>query len=144
MHCPAFVLSVSLWSTQARAGWVGWGLVGWVRVPAVTPHILHRAGKVRAKKAHQGGEARTELLKPATPLGNDRLVCVGLLNTAGVKIQGDVVCGVYSTTKLANFGLLCLLPSLCHLSHNQRTTTFRHPVTGQISPENVDYFLQEQ
>ncbi|XP_028287405.1 pleckstrin homology domain-containing family A member 7-like isoform X3 [Parambassis ranga] len=32
----------------------------------------------------------------------------------------------------------------CATSHNQRTTTFRHPVTGQISPENVDYFLQEQ
>ncbi|XP_073327417.1 pleckstrin homology domain-containing family A member 7 isoform X3 [Pagrus major] len=29
-------------------------------------------------------------------------------------------------------------------SHNQRTTTFRHPVTGQISPENLDFILQEQ
>ncbi|XP_040895152.1 pleckstrin homology domain-containing family A member 7 isoform X5 [Toxotes jaculatrix] len=29
-------------------------------------------------------------------------------------------------------------------SHNQRTTAFRHPVTGQISPENVDFILQEQ
>ncbi|XP_054632972.1 pleckstrin homology domain-containing family A member 7-like isoform X2 [Dunckerocampus dactyliophorus] len=29
-------------------------------------------------------------------------------------------------------------------SHNQRTTTFRHPVTGRASPDNVDYFLQEQ
>uniref|UniRef100_UPI003AAA513C pleckstrin homology domain-containing family A member 7-like n=1 Tax=Centroberyx gerrardi TaxID=166262 RepID=UPI003AAA513C len=28
--------------------------------------------------------------------------------------------------------------------HNQRTTAFRHPVTGQISPENVDFILQEQ
>uniref|UniRef100_A0A8C9TPM3 Pleckstrin homology domain containing A7 n=1 Tax=Scleropages formosus TaxID=113540 RepID=A0A8C9TPM3_SCLFO len=27
--------------------------------------------------------------------------------------------------------------------HNQRTTTFRHPVTGEISPENIDFFLQE-
>nr|XP_046250290.1 pleckstrin homology domain-containing family A member 7-like isoform X3 [Scatophagus argus] len=30
------------------------------------------------------------------------------------------------------------------INHNQRTTTFRHPVTGQISPENVDFILQEQ
>ncbi|KAG5270702.1 hypothetical protein AALO_G00195560 [Alosa alosa] len=29
-------------------------------------------------------------------------------------------------------------------SHNQRTTAFHHPVTGQISPENSDYILQEQ
>ncbi|XP_056243527.1 pleckstrin homology domain-containing family A member 7-like isoform X5 [Seriola aureovittata] len=32
----------------------------------------------------------------------------------------------------------------CDTSHNQRTTAFRHPVTGQISPENVDFILQEQ
>ncbi|XP_070687250.1 pleckstrin homology domain-containing family A member 7 isoform X2 [Pempheris klunzingeri] len=30
------------------------------------------------------------------------------------------------------------------INHNQRTTAFRHPVTGQISPENVDFILQEQ
>ncbi|XP_061630048.1 pleckstrin homology domain-containing family A member 7 isoform X4 [Phyllopteryx taeniolatus] len=29
-------------------------------------------------------------------------------------------------------------------SHNQRSTTFRHPVTGQVSPESVDFTLQEQ
>ncbi|XP_043938698.1 pleckstrin homology domain-containing family A member 7 isoform X3 [Protopterus annectens] len=29
-------------------------------------------------------------------------------------------------------------------SHNQRTTTFRHPVTGEISPENKDFILKEQ
>uniref|UniRef100_A0A673YJE5 Pleckstrin homology domain containing, family A member 7a n=1 Tax=Salmo trutta TaxID=8032 RepID=A0A673YJE5_SALTR len=29
-------------------------------------------------------------------------------------------------------------------SHNQRTTTFRHPVTGQVSQENVGFILQEQ
>lgn len=29
-------------------------------------------------------------------------------------------------------------------SHNQRTTTFCHPVTGQISQENMDFILQEQ
>uniref|UniRef100_W5KGJ8 Pleckstrin homology domain containing A7 n=1 Tax=Astyanax mexicanus TaxID=7994 RepID=W5KGJ8_ASTMX len=28
--------------------------------------------------------------------------------------------------------------------HNQRTTAFRHPVTGQISAENSDFILQEQ
>ncbi|XP_062244999.1 pleckstrin homology domain-containing family A member 7-like isoform X3 [Platichthys flesus] len=32
----------------------------------------------------------------------------------------------------------------CDASHNQRTTAFRHPVTGQISPENLDFILQEQ
>ncbi|XP_078023669.1 pleckstrin homology domain-containing family A member 7-like isoform X3 [Epinephelus lanceolatus] len=30
------------------------------------------------------------------------------------------------------------------INHNQKTTTFRHPVTGQISPENMDFILQEQ
>uniref|UniRef100_A0A674APG9 Pleckstrin homology domain containing, family A member 7a n=1 Tax=Salmo trutta TaxID=8032 RepID=A0A674APG9_SALTR len=29
-------------------------------------------------------------------------------------------------------------------NHNQRTTSFRHPVTGQVSRENVDFILQEQ
>ncbi|RXN01925.1 Pleckstrin homology domain-containing family A member 7 [Acipenser ruthenus] len=28
--------------------------------------------------------------------------------------------------------------------HNQRTVTFRHPITGQSSPENSDFILQEQ
>ncbi|XP_051916502.1 pleckstrin homology domain-containing family A member 7-like isoform X12 [Hippocampus zosterae] len=30
------------------------------------------------------------------------------------------------------------------IDHNQRSTTFRHPVTGQVSPESIDFFLQEQ
>uniref|UniRef100_A0A673YHA0 Pleckstrin homology domain containing, family A member 7a n=1 Tax=Salmo trutta TaxID=8032 RepID=A0A673YHA0_SALTR len=30
------------------------------------------------------------------------------------------------------------------INHNQRTTTFRHPVTGQVSQENVGFILQEQ
>uniref|UniRef100_A0A8C3SH18 Pleckstrin homology domain containing A7 n=1 Tax=Chelydra serpentina TaxID=8475 RepID=A0A8C3SH18_CHESE len=30
------------------------------------------------------------------------------------------------------------------IDHNQQTTTFRHPVTGQISPENIEFILQEQ
>ncbi|XP_034626053.1 pleckstrin homology domain-containing family A member 7 isoform X13 [Trachemys scripta elegans] len=29
-------------------------------------------------------------------------------------------------------------------SHNQQTTTFRHPVTGHISPENIEFILQEE
>ncbi|XP_019375197.1 PREDICTED: pleckstrin homology domain-containing family A member 7-like isoform X1 [Gavialis gangeticus] len=29
-------------------------------------------------------------------------------------------------------------------SHNQQTTTFRHPVTGQISPENIEFLLREE
>uniref|UniRef100_A0A8C7HKG2 Pleckstrin homology domain containing, family A member 7a n=1 Tax=Oncorhynchus kisutch TaxID=8019 RepID=A0A8C7HKG2_ONCKI len=32
---------------------------------------------------------------------------------------------------------------ICNTSHNQRTTTFRHPVTGQMSQENVGFILQE-
>uniref|UniRef100_A0A8C7WAW4 Pleckstrin homology domain containing, family A member 7a n=1 Tax=Oncorhynchus mykiss TaxID=8022 RepID=A0A8C7WAW4_ONCMY len=32
---------------------------------------------------------------------------------------------------------------ICNTSHNQRTTTFRHPVTGQVSQENVGFILQE-
>ncbi|XP_057692038.1 pleckstrin homology domain-containing family A member 7-like [Corythoichthys intestinalis] len=30
------------------------------------------------------------------------------------------------------------------IDHNLRSTTFCHPMTGQISPENVDFMLQEQ
>ncbi|XP_038262195.1 pleckstrin homology domain-containing family A member 7 isoform X7 [Dermochelys coriacea] len=30
------------------------------------------------------------------------------------------------------------------IDHNQRITTFRHPVTGQISPENIEFILQEE
>ncbi|KAK1335915.1 hypothetical protein QTO34_003714 [Cnephaeus nilssonii] len=29
-------------------------------------------------------------------------------------------------------------------SHNQQTTAFRHPVSGQFSPENSDFILQEE
>uniref|UniRef100_I3JFW8 Pleckstrin homology domain containing A7 n=1 Tax=Oreochromis niloticus TaxID=8128 RepID=I3JFW8_ORENI len=29
------------------------------------------------------------------------------------------------------------------INHNLRATSFRHPVTGQISPENIDYTLQD-
>ncbi|XP_074853832.1 pleckstrin homology domain-containing family A member 7 isoform X2 [Carettochelys insculpta] len=30
------------------------------------------------------------------------------------------------------------------IDHNQQTTTFRHPVTEQISPENIEFILQEE
>ncbi|XP_055971836.1 pleckstrin homology domain-containing family A member 7 isoform X3 [Sorex fumeus] len=30
------------------------------------------------------------------------------------------------------------------IDHNQRTTAFRHPVSGQFSPENSEFFLQEE
>ncbi|XP_077424765.1 pleckstrin homology domain-containing family A member 7-like isoform X4 [Vanacampus margaritifer] len=30
------------------------------------------------------------------------------------------------------------------IDHNQRSTTFRHPVTGRVSPDNIDFLLQEQ
>ncbi|XP_062869577.1 pleckstrin homology domain-containing family A member 7 isoform X3 [Trichomycterus rosablanca] len=30
------------------------------------------------------------------------------------------------------------------INHNQRTTAFRHPVTGQISPDNIEFIVQEQ
>ncbi|XP_068004190.1 pleckstrin homology domain-containing family A member 7 isoform X9 [Melanerpes formicivorus] len=35
---------------------------------------------------------------------------------------------------------VCLLLT----SHNQQTTSFRHPVTGQVSPENIEFILQEE
>ncbi|XP_032044884.1 pleckstrin homology domain-containing family A member 7 isoform X3 [Aythya fuligula] len=28
--------------------------------------------------------------------------------------------------------------------HNQQTTSFRHPVTGQVSPENIEFILHEE
>ncbi|XP_063014622.1 pleckstrin homology domain-containing family A member 7 isoform X5 [Melospiza melodia melodia] len=28
--------------------------------------------------------------------------------------------------------------------HNQQTTSFRHPVTGQVSPENIEFILREE
>uniref|UniRef100_A0AAX7V300 Pleckstrin homology domain containing, family A member 7b n=1 Tax=Astatotilapia calliptera TaxID=8154 RepID=A0AAX7V300_ASTCA len=30
------------------------------------------------------------------------------------------------------------------INHNLKATSFRHPVTGQISPENIDYTLQDR
>uniref|UniRef100_A0A8C2T3V5 Pleckstrin homology domain containing A7 n=1 Tax=Coturnix japonica TaxID=93934 RepID=A0A8C2T3V5_COTJA len=30
------------------------------------------------------------------------------------------------------------------VGHNQQTTSFRHPVTGQVSPENIEFILQEE
>ncbi|XP_021257270.1 pleckstrin homology domain-containing family A member 7-like isoform X3 [Numida meleagris] len=30
------------------------------------------------------------------------------------------------------------------IDHNQQTTSFRHPVTGQVSPENIEFILQEE
>uniref|UniRef100_A0A8C5HXB2 Pleckstrin homology domain-containing family A member 7-like n=1 Tax=Gouania willdenowi TaxID=441366 RepID=A0A8C5HXB2_GOUWI len=30
------------------------------------------------------------------------------------------------------------------INHNQRTTSFRHPVTGQISPDNIEYTLNDR
>ncbi|XP_017159579.1 pleckstrin homology domain-containing family A member 7 isoform X10 [Poecilia reticulata] len=30
------------------------------------------------------------------------------------------------------------------INHNLRSTSFRHPVTGQISPENIEYTLQDR
>ncbi|XP_025934784.1 pleckstrin homology domain-containing family A member 7 [Apteryx rowi] len=29
-------------------------------------------------------------------------------------------------------------------SHNQQTTSFRHPVTGQVSPENIEFILRDE
>ncbi|OPJ73852.1 pleckstrin-like proteiny domain-containing family A member 7 isoform D [Patagioenas fasciata monilis] len=31
-----------------------------------------------------------------------------------------------------------------YLCHNQQTTSFRHPVTGQVSPENIEFILREE
>uniref|UniRef100_A0A493TL00 Pleckstrin homology domain containing A7 n=1 Tax=Anas platyrhynchos platyrhynchos TaxID=8840 RepID=A0A493TL00_ANAPP len=30
------------------------------------------------------------------------------------------------------------------IDHNQQTTSFRHPVTGQVSPENIEFILHEE
>uniref|UniRef100_A0A8C5U3B7 Pleckstrin homology domain containing A7 n=1 Tax=Malurus cyaneus samueli TaxID=2593467 RepID=A0A8C5U3B7_9PASS len=32
----------------------------------------------------------------------------------------------------------------CKKCHNQQTTSFRHPVTGQVSPENIEFILREE
>ncbi|OXB55120.1 hypothetical protein ASZ78_011842 [Callipepla squamata] len=37
-----------------------------------------------------------------------------------------------------------LLMLVWSCSHNQQTTSFRHPVTGQVSPENIEFILQEE
>ncbi|XP_036951432.1 pleckstrin homology domain-containing family A member 7 isoform X20 [Acanthopagrus latus] len=57
-----------------------------------------------------------------------------------------------ATQRLGNRGSLMqsppLLPSVSQRytsqSHNLRATSFRHPVTGQISPENTEYTLQDR
>uniref|UniRef100_A0A3B5RDA5 Pleckstrin homology domain containing, family A member 7a n=1 Tax=Xiphophorus maculatus TaxID=8083 RepID=A0A3B5RDA5_XIPMA len=41
-------------------------------------------------------------------------------------------------------GLIFTQDSDARRGHNQRSTSFCHPVTGQISSENVDFLLQEQ
>ncbi|XP_010226253.1 PREDICTED: pleckstrin homology domain-containing family A member 7 [Tinamus guttatus] len=30
------------------------------------------------------------------------------------------------------------------IDHNQQTTSFRHPVTGQVSPENIEFILRDE
>uniref|UniRef100_A0A3B4YRW6 Pleckstrin homology domain containing A7 n=1 Tax=Seriola lalandi dorsalis TaxID=1841481 RepID=A0A3B4YRW6_SERLL len=40
--------------------------------------------------------------------------------------------------------VLFSLPLPLSCSHNLRATSFRHPVTGQISPENTEYTLQDR
>ncbi|XP_063254153.1 pleckstrin homology domain-containing family A member 7 isoform X5 [Prinia subflava] len=35
-------------------------------------------------------------------------------------------------------------PGVLSSSHNQQTTSFRHPVTGQVSPENIEFILREE
>lgn len=50
------------------------------------------------------------------------------------------ICNPQSVTSHAFSLSLCLLL----FSHNQQTTAFRHPVSGQFSPENSEFFLQEE
>lgn len=58
---------------------------------------------------------------------------------AGVKAgQGVSVLSVFPTD-CSNLG-----SPLCCCSHNQRGSTFRHPLTGQMSAESSDFILQEQ
>uniref|UniRef100_A0A5F9D4L6 Pleckstrin homology domain containing A7 n=1 Tax=Oryctolagus cuniculus TaxID=9986 RepID=A0A5F9D4L6_RABIT len=46
--------------------------------------------------------------------------------------------------KSTNWPQKSLTMLLLTLSHNQQTTAFRHPVTGQFSPENSEFILQEE
>ncbi|XP_023187943.1 pleckstrin homology domain-containing family A member 7 isoform X4 [Xiphophorus maculatus] len=41
-------------------------------------------------------------------------------------------------------GFCCYATRVVCCSHNLRSTSFRHPVTGQISPENIEYTLQDR
>ncbi len=86
-----FVLSPTFWSTQAvqdRLGGVGW-------VGGMGRSCSHPSHSTQGWQSQGRRPIRVERLdkasKPATPLGNDRLVSAVLVNTVGVKIQGDAL-----------------------------------------------------
>lgn len=136
-----FVLSPTFCSTQAVQDGLG-GLNGWGGVIILQPLLTYYTGLGKSgTKAHQGGGFEQSLL--ARYSSGEWLACVRCTcELSGGENPGWCPHSVYSATKVANF--VSSLSSLCHFSHNQRTTTFRHPVTGQISPENLDFILQEQ
>lgn len=108
------------------------------------PHILHQTGKVMGEgPSGCGGETELLILLLLWGMLASCLLHLWTRGWGGVH-RDPPWCfhGVYSPTKVANF--VSPLSSLCRFSHNQRATAFRHPVTGQISPENVDFLLQEQ
>ncbi|NXD76162.1 PKHA7 protein, partial [Halcyon senegalensis] len=49
-------------------------------------------------------------------------------------------------TEFSNINFLFLVSFFFFFpfSHNQQTTSFRHPVTGQVSPENIEFILREE
>lgn len=72
-----------------RTGWVGWmGVVGW----SSCSHSSHttQGWESRGRRPIRV-EGLNRASKPATPLGNDWLVFAVLVNSVGVKIQGDAL-----------------------------------------------------
>lgn len=80
-----FVLSPTFWSTQAVQD--GLGGVGWS-----CSHPSHSTQGWESQGQRPIWVGRLERASnPATPLGNDRLVSAVLVNTVGLKIQGDAL-----------------------------------------------------
>uniref|UniRef100_A0A3B5M455 Pleckstrin homology domain containing, family A member 7b n=1 Tax=Xiphophorus couchianus TaxID=32473 RepID=A0A3B5M455_9TELE len=74
----------------------------------------------------------TTWLHPRTgePVNSGHMIRSGRLQI------NDLICGIPGGT--------LLLQRVFFLCHNLRSTSFRHPVTGQISPENIEYTLQDR
>lgn len=93
LHCPAVCAEAdTLVLALCSMGWVGWVGGG----PAVTPHILHRAGKVR-DEGPSGWRGRTEPLSLFLLWG-----MIGVWSQRGGS-PGWCLHRVYSATGMANF-----------------------------------------